>query len=75
MKLKEYTKSKDKFEDVALELAVAGPKLQEMAGEVEKKVGAMREIIRQAKMLQLQAETSLKKDSLASSSHMHPNRF
>ena len=49
--------------------------MQDIAEEVEKKVEAMNEMIKQAKKLQLQVETALKKDSLASSSHMYPNRF
>ena len=73
--MKEYIKMKDKFDDVALELAVKGPKVQEIAAEVEQKVTAMSEVIKQAKKLQLQSEAALKKDSPASASHIYPNRL
>ena len=70
--MKEYTKMKDKMEDVSLELSLADSKLHEIAKEVETKAEAMNVIVKQSKKLQMQVETALKQDSSASATHICP---
>ena len=68
LKSKAYEKQLNALEQVGIELSChPDAKVSEMAGEVEKKVNSMADVMKAYKKLTFKAEAELKKDCTASS--------